>query len=265
MDVAHLAETGEAEAYVDMFRAMPRPLAEALGMEVLALCGGVGLVLKRVDQAEFNRVFAVGRDRPLTPEDLDEVAAVYRPLGLSKARVQPGPGAPEAAEGWLAKRGMARAPAGWTKRARPTEVLPQVTSELAIADAADAPGEFGRVACAAFGMPPPMQAWTDALVGRPDWRCFLAMDGERAVSAGALYLGEAYGWLGIGATTPEARGRGGQGLVMRARIEAARDAGKAWAITETGAPAPGEAPGPSYRNMDRYGFDEVYVRPNYVI
>jgi hypothetical protein len=52
---------------------------------------------------------------------------------------------------------------------------------------------------------------------------------------------------------------------MRARIAAARDAGKAWVVTETGAPLPGEAAGPSYRNMDRHGFVEAHLRANYVI
>jgi hypothetical protein len=267
MDLARLVERGEAQANEDMFRAAPRPLAEGLGLEAFPVGDGIGLCAARIDDAQFNRVFGLGLDAPVRPEHLDAVAARFRPLGLTKARLQFAPRVAEQPdlEGWLAERDMTRAPGGWTKRARETAVLPQAPTELAIVDAQDAPGQFAAVACAGFGMPPALAPWLDALVGRPNWRCFVAMDGEAAVSAAALYLAEDCGWLGIGASLPEARGRGGQGALMRRRVEAARDAGKAWAITETGAPLPGEAPGPSYRNMDRHGFAEVYVRPNFVI
>jgi hypothetical protein len=267
MDLARLVETGEAAANADMFRGAPRALSEALGLEVFAIGDGIGLIAARIDDAQFNRVFALGLDVPIRPEHLDEAAARYRPLNLQKARLQLTPRTaeqPGLAEE-LARRGMSRTPGGWTKRARATADLPDAPSDLAIVDAADAPGQFSAVACAGFGMPPALQPWLEALVGRPDWRCFVAMDGARAVGAAALYLAEDCGWLGIGATLPEARGRGSQGALMRRRLKAAREAGKAWAITETGAPLPGEAPGPSYRNMDRHGFVEVHLRPNYVI
>lgn len=267
MDLDLRVERGEAAAYADMFRAAPASLAEALGVQVLAIGDAMGLMVAKIDAAEFNRVLGLGLDQPARPEHLDEIVARYRPLGLRRARFQLSPHAEPRSElpRWLAERGMAKVPGGWTKRARSTQDLPEVVSDLAVIDAADAPGEFGRIACAGFGMPPPLAAWLDALVGRPDWRCFLAVDGGQPVSAGALFLGDGFGWLGIGASLPQARGRGGQGLLMRHRIEAARTAGAPWAITETGAPGPGEQPGPSYRNMERYGFHEVCLRPNYAI
>jgi GNAT superfamily N-acetyltransferase len=267
MDLATLVETGEAAAFADLFRAAPAALAEALGIEVFAVGDATGLVVPKIDAAEFNRVMGLGVTRPARPEHIDAIVARYRALGLSSARLQVSPAAQPHAEieGWLAARGLERSPRSWTKRARRTDALPDVATELAIIDAADAPGQFGATACAGSDMPAMLAPWLEALVGRPDWRCFLAMDGETAATAGALYLGPDCGWIGIGATLPDARGRGGQGAVMRARLSAAAAAGKAWAITETGAPAAGEAPGPSYRNMDRLGFVEVHVRPNYVI
>lgn len=267
MELARLVERGEAQANEDMFRAAPRALAEALGIETFRIADATALVMPGADDTQFNRVFGLGLDRPIRPADLDEVVARYRPLGLSRARLQLTPAAEPQGElsGWLAARGLARQPGGTTKRARATDTLPRVDSELAVIDALDAPGAFGTVACAGFGASPMIAPWFDALVGRPDWRVFLAVDGERPVAAGAIYLAADCGWLGAGATLPDARGRGGQGLMMRARIEAARTAGKAWAITETGAPLPGEAPGPSQRNMDRHGFVEVHLRASYAI
>jgi hypothetical protein len=267
MDLGRLVERGEAEANEDMFAAAPRALVDALGIEAFRIADATALVMRQVDDAQFNRVFGLGLERPVRPESLDEVVARFRPLNLSRSRLQliPEVEARTGLAGWLAGRGMVRQPGGWTKRARSTEQLPEVDTELSVIDAADAPGAFSALACAGFGMPPMMAPWLDALVGRPDWRVFVAVDGERPVSAGALYLAQDCGWLGIGATLPDARGRGGQGLIMRARIEAARAAGKAWAITETGAPLPGETPGPSYRNMDRHGFAEVHLRGTWTI
>ena len=267
MDLERLVERGEADANADMFRAAPRALTEVLGLDVFTVGDGLGITAAKIDDAQFNRVFGLGLEAPIRPAHLDEAAARIRPLGLTKARLQlvPRVEAQPGLIGWLAERGMTRLPGGSTKRARRTSVLPDAPTELAIIDAADAPGRFGAVACAGFGIPQALAPWLEALVGRPDWRCFLAMDGETAVAAAAVFLAQDCGWLGIAATLPEARGRGAQGALMRRRVEAARDACKAWAITETGAPLSGEAPGPSYRNMDRHGFAEVHLRASYAI
>lgn len=265
MDLTRLVEIGEAEAFLDQFRAAPAPLAQMLGLETFHVGGATGLMARNVDEAVFNRTLGLGLTEPARPEHLDEISARYRPLGLTTPRFQLSPGAEPQADirRWLAERGMGEAPDAWTKRARLTADLPQVTTDLVVVEASNMAGDFARVACAGFGMPLPMALWLQALVGRPNWRTFVALDGERPVASGALYLGEDYGWLGVGATLPEARGRGGQGALMRTRLEAAARAGKAWAITETGAPAPGKAPGASNRNMDRHGFVEVHVRPSF--
>lgn len=267
MDLAKLVERGEAEANLDMFRAAPKGLAESLGLEAFAIGDGLALISRAIDDAQFNRVFAIGLDQPVRPEHLDEALRRYRPLGHTKARLQLIPETerqPGLADE-LARRGLARAAGGWTKRARATDAPLEAVTDLAIIDAADAPGRFGETACAGFGIPGLIAPWLEALVGRPDWRTFLAMDGETPVGTAAVFLAEDCGWLGVAAVLPQARGRGAQGALMRRRIEAARAAGKAWAITETGAPPPGEAPGASYRNMDRHGFAEVHLRANYVI
>ena len=267
VDLARLVERGEAAANLDMFRAAPAGVAELLGLEAFSIGDGLALMAREIDDTQFNRVFGLGVEAPIRPEHLDQVARSFRPLGHSKARLQLAPiaerrlGVAEA----LAARGMARAPGGWTKRARPTAEPLTAPSDLAIVEAQDVPGRFGETACGGFGVPGFIAPWFEALVGRPNWRTYLAMDGDAAVGTAALYLAEDCGWLGVGSVLPQARGRGGQGALMARRIETARAAGKAWAITETGAPLPGEAPGPSYRNMDRHGFAEIHLRANYVI
>jgi GNAT superfamily N-acetyltransferase len=70
------------------------------------------------------------------------------------------------------------------------------------------------------------------------------------------------GWLGLGATLPEYRGRGAQSAILAARIEHARRLGCATVVTETGELAD-DRPSSSYRNIVRAGFREAGVRRNY--
>lgn len=266
-ELIRLTERAEAEAMADLYRAAPPALAEALGLRVEAFGDGVALVAARIDAAEFNRAFAFGLERPADPGLIDRAVALYAPLGLKLARLQPSPAAePQAA---LERRGieLGLPPRGtWTKFARPADrPAPEITTSLRIAEAApDEAAAFGETVAAGFGMPPPLAPWLAAVVGRPGWRAYIAWDGDRPVGGAALFLGEDYGWLGIGAVLPEARRRGGQGALMARRLADTARAGKAWAVTETGTRVEG-APSPSYDNMVRCGFDIVSLRPNWLI
>ena len=90
-----------------------------------------------------------------------------------------------------------------------------------------------------------------------------AYDGGQPAGAGALYVDGGVGWLGLGATLPEYRGRGAQSAILAARIEDARRQGCATVVTETGELAD-DRPSSSYRNILRFGFEEAYLRPNYL-
>lgn len=149
----------------------------------------------------------------------------------------------------------------WQKFERSVE--PYVArTDLRIEEADRADG-FGAAIAAAFGAPETFASWFDELVGRPGWSIFASFDGDRCIGGGALFVSEETGWLGIGGTLAEARGRGSQGALFAARIDRARELGVTRLVTETGVPRDGR-PGPSYRNMLRVGFQPTYVRPTYV-
>jgi hypothetical protein len=267
MDLGWLVEAAEITAWADMIRAAPSGLAEALGLEVCELGGGVGLMARGLAAPEFNRVMGVGLTRPATLADLQEIAGAYRPLGHPDVRLQISPEAEPAAKlpGLLAEAGLRRAPRDWVKMARPTSDPPELETELEItqAERTDA-GVFGKTVCSGFGMPPALAPWLASLVGRPGWRCYLALDDRGPVAAAALYLSEHAGWLGIAATRPDRRRRGAQGALLAQRIADAHRAGRAWAVAETGAPV-GREPTPSYNNLQRAGFTLVHRRANYLI
>src|SRR5512141_3203673 len=115
MELAQLVEAGEAQAYADMFRGASAALAEALGLEVFEVGDGTGLMARRIDATQFNRVLGLGLSRPAAEADIDAAAARYRAAGLTSARLQLSPQAEprDRLAGWLAARGMTAA-GGWT-------------------------------------------------------------------------------------------------------------------------------------------------------
>ena len=113
-----------------------------------------------------------------------------------------------------------------------------------------------------IGMPPSVGNWLTAVTGRADWHCFLAFDGERPVGAGALYVCDRIGWIGIGATLESHRGRKAQQAILAARIAKGVERGCEHFTTETGIPHEGEA-GPSFKNIQRAGLKVAYERPNF--
>ena len=71
------------------------------------------------------------------------------------------------------------------------------------------------------------------------------------------------GYLDFGATHPDFRRRGGQTGILNTRITAALDAGCTSIVTMTGEAVPGDAQH-SYSNIQRAGFEEAYLRENWI-
>jgi hypothetical protein len=240
-------EHAELAAMADAFAAAP-PDAGA----VLARAGeAIAMRVPALPQVtEVNRILGLS-----SPAELDELAPVF---GDARIGVSLDPEA--RLDDALEERGY-RPGYPWHKFARGLDPL-DARTELSIEDARS-PLDFGLTVAGGFGLPEPASAWFARLVGRTGWHCFVGYDGDRAVTAGALFADGDAGWFGLGATLPAARGRGGQGGLFAVRVARALELGLTTLVSETGAPRDG-APGPSYRNMLRAGFEVVYERPNYV-
>jgi hypothetical protein len=117
---------------------------------------------------------------------------------------------------------------------------------------------FAAVICTAFNMPRFMHDWIEALARRRGWTAFGAFDGDSMVAGGMRWQGDVGAWLGMAGTLPEARGRGAQSEMLRAR--SADAAGLV--ITETWVPPPG-GHNTSLANMHRAGFVTIAERANY--
>jgi GNAT superfamily N-acetyltransferase len=236
-------ERAEIEAYVDAFRASPE-LAD-----VAEIGGAICTVFHKLDERSFNRVLGLS-----STDALDEIAAFFgdEPWWVSDSH---GLG-PE-----LEERGFER-DYSWMKFSRGTGPR-QAQSDLTVRRVAeDRIEDFAGVVVGGFGMPDWCKPLAANVVGRPGWSCYVAYDGERPAGAGALFVHEGVGWLGLGATLPEFRGRGAQSAILADRIEDARKQGCRRITTETGERT-NDRPSNSYRNILRAGFREAGVRPNY--
>ena len=98
----------------------------------------------------------------------------------------------------------------------------------------------------------------DIMAAHLTYTLVLARVAGRPAGTGALAVVGDVAWLSGDTTLPEFRGRGVQQAVQRYRLQWARDAGCALAVTEAAAGSG------SQRNMERLGFRVVYPHIQYV-
>jgi GNAT superfamily N-acetyltransferase len=245
-------ESIELSAVLDLFAAAPPDVVDELELAVLDLGGGAAFSIgARPKALLFNRVLGLEDDTAL--QKLEEWFGSRRCTFVVSVR----PGAE--LERALAERGYSRGSALMKFRRGVEQSRPLETSLRVEQLSGDRAAEYGAVTAEVFGAEPPQNRWLAALATRARWACFGAFDGDRLVGTGAAHFDGALGWLGAGGTLPDARGRGAQSAILAARIRAAADAGVRMLATETVNRVDGVA-GPSFRNVVRAGFEEVYVQ-----
>src|SRR4051794_10515114 len=211
------------------------------------------------DFAMFNRVMGLGLDEPATQEHVHEALAF---LAGTRSYVSTAPDArPPELRDWLRTRGLTPG-YGWTKFLRPADDDPPEARTTLRVEGVENGAAFGAAAAGGFEMPSLFVEWLARLPQRDRWHCYVAFDGDEPAGAGALYVTGKIGWLGIGATVPEHRGKGAQSALIATRMEAAAEVGCELVVSETGKPIDRRA-GPSYRNLVRAGLEPVYVRPSF--
>jgi ribosomal protein S18 acetylase RimI-like enzyme len=256
------AELVELNAWPEVWDAAPADLAARHGIECFrvggALCTGVG----GQSSTMFNRVVGLGLDGPATEEALDEIAAFYERVG-QRYYVSLNPKAkPSDLPAQLEQRGYASGYA-WMKFKRGVEPPPATETALRVQRIGPEAGtDFGDVVAAGYELEPFTSAWL-AQLPATSWRCYVAYDGEDPAGAAALYVHDGTGYLCFAATKAEHRRKGAQSALLAARITDAAEAGCKRLVTETGERIPLK-PSNSYRNILRFGFEEAYLRPNYL-
>jgi len=262
-DLAWL-ERIEANAAADFYRAATPDVVATHRIACFERGSAVCLAACDIEPGlVFRRVVGLGVGTRATQRQLREIHSAMRER-CARYTIQIAPHAtPRALGRWLDDAGFSHGYA-WMKFVRPANAATAVTCDLdvRIVDARLAEA-FGTVVATGFAMPATAAPWVAALAGRPGWMCALALDGRTPVAAGAAYLENGYAWLGFGTTLATHRGRGAQTALLASRIAWAERNGARWLVTETGERVAAK-PTQSYRNILRAGFEEVYLRPNYV-
>jgi hypothetical protein len=244
-------ELAEAAAYESLTAAAGSPTKRIAGAACIAT---PALPRERM----LNRVTGLGLDGAVCEPELDEIAAFFTAHGVLHA-IGLSPHAEPGLEPLLRARGYEDGYA-WMKFRRGLDDPPAVETMLRVEQVADG-GDFARIVTRAYGMPAEAGNGLARLPALPNWHCFVAYDEGEPAGAGALYVYEDVGWLGIAGTAPDLRRKGAQGSIMAARIVRARELGLAVLTTETGEQVRSR-PSDSYRNIVRFGFEEAYLRPN---
>ena len=253
----------EREAWSDLARVAPGPLAQGIGLQTGEINHAFFFMASRIPQFQFNWLSGTG----LNGDDgrsIDEAVRRFRAAGQRKFVIQLPPSPrQEACTAKARAAGLREHTLAWAKFYRTTGNVPEVTTVLTIREVgSDERDLFASTAIAGYGMPPDMASWLSPLAGRPHWHTYVSFAGQEPVGAAALYLRGDFAWIGIGATKPEMRKRGSQSALLARRMADAAKFGARHATTETGVPQPGQ-PAPSYTSILRAGFTVAYLRPNW--
>jgi GNAT superfamily N-acetyltransferase len=255
----------EREAWRDLAAAAPPDFAASAGLETHELGDALMLMASRVPVFQFNWLSGAGLDGA-DAEAIPAAIRRFRDAGQRKFFIQIPP-SPQAAhfEAQARAAGLAPHPAAWTKFERETRDPPRVVTTLSVREVGGGERDlFAATVVAGYGMPAPIADWLREIVGRAGWSCYVSFAGDEPAGAGALFVDEDAAWLGVGATKPAYRRRGGQSALIARRLADAARRGARFAVTETGVQQPSE-PTPSHRNILAAGFRAAYVRPNWAL
>jgi hypothetical protein len=255
LELARQADRIELDAFIDLYAAAP----PKVGARVERVADATLLIAPALPLGLFNRAIGLGTAERVSEDSVTVITERFDTFGSAKYFIHAGPTSDRTLIPLLDAHGFALGdPPYWAKTALLAEPEPLTTElEARPIEPAEIP-RFAEVICTAFKMPPLMNDWVQSLAARAGWTAYGAFDGGAMVAGGMRWQGKEGAWLGIAGTLPEARGRGAQGAILRARSSGA----SGLVTTETWVP-PAGGHNTSLANMHRSGFVTIAKRANY--
>jgi len=264
------AEQAETSNWLDAFAAAPPHVVDALGLSTTPINQELTMVRSHIPFCHFNMVMHLGY--PVTPGE-EEFAAIDTffqgqkhwiiiPVGLTDPpdlEAQLVAHEYEKDDSWdriILQNFNSDDSRRWADHASGCEMVDDKNAE-----------DWSSFVVQCYSMPPLIQDWLKAYVGRQHWFHAVLRDGNSGdiVMARSLYLHKGFGWLGIDAPVP--------GLmapcfeqdqkVTAALLIAAAGAGAHSFVTDIEAPNEKQQ-GPAYERWDQLGFKVAYRRQLYV-
>ena len=212
----------------------------------------------------LNRVLELGSGGPPDRTQLLDIRSVYAEAGIARFFLHLVPGRKDAdTEAVLASAGYEKY-RGWMKFVRGAGDIREPATDLEVRPVGLEHGDaFAAIVGPAFDMLPASEPVLALLPGVAGHHAFMSFAGDTPAGTGVVFVDGNVGALDWGATHPDFRQRGGQTAVLSTRIRFALDAGCSMVCTMTGEAVPGD-PQHSYGNILRSGFEEAYLRENWV-
>jgi GNAT superfamily N-acetyltransferase len=251
-----MAEFNEARAYSRLAEG-----AASLGLQIAVsdLCGAVALRTEHEGLGLLNRVIGLGLREPITPRTIALLTTHYSDLHVTWGVELSPPAATPQTVALLRsiplRRGLATAVLAIDcHRGTPWRSDVQVVKCEGHPNA-----ESAAIEAAVFGASGTLRSLLE-LAPRQSRCCqWLAYDGSKPIGACLTYMEQEAAWFGWSATLPDYRGRGVQRALLARCVDAAAAGGCRWMTAETSI-GTAARPDPSYRNMLRAGFVELYRR-----
>jgi GNAT superfamily N-acetyltransferase len=259
---ARRIEAVEAAAFTDLGAAAEGLPDLGLRQQVI----GGALISAATGDHHFliNRVIGLGVNEPATVETIRAFKGIFEETQSRRYFVHVhGDSQPADLKTLLTDEGLV-AHRRWMTFVQNGTPPPSSGSDLEVRQIGNNQGEdFGRIVAACFDFADVTVAALARLPDRPHWSIFMGFADGQPAAAGALFIKDGVGWCDFGATSKDFRRRGGQRAMLGARIEAAMDMGCDLIATETGEAIEGDAQH-SYHNIQWAGFEEAYLRDNFV-
>lgn len=252
----------ESLAWRDLCAAATGADAAELALSAQEIAGGFAMAAGNTESLLQNRVLGLGLQQPIEEASLQAVLAHYPQGGSFAVNLCPYAQPGDAAD-TLARHGFATYfhHLKWVRD--DSAVTSAQTSLVAVAIDAERASDWRKVYCSVHSLPDAYAMWASRAVGRPDWRHFLALDGDRPVAAAAMFQRDGLAWLGMMGTLRSHRRQGAQAALLAVRLRAGLEAGVRMFAMETGPDWP-DLPRESLRNAARAGFHVAYERPSWV-
>ncbi|MDP9736145.1 GNAT family N-acetyltransferase [Curtobacterium sp. 260] len=269
-ELLRIAEHAEADALADLVGRTPAQARAALGLTAEAFADGVLVSMPHDPTDQWSRVVGVTR----WTGNADDLVALARERftrsGVRQASLQIAPAFEP--DGWretCERLGLSAGPALVKMGAEVEELTVSAAPTGPMTVRSVRPEEalsWSATMFEAFGDPadPHLAAMGAGSVDADGWVALGAWDGADLVGVGAVSVRGPGAELFGGATLPRARRRGVQGVLIRARIEAARRAGCRWVFAEA-ALGSVDRPGQSLRNLRRAGLRDLGLRTGWTL
>ena len=209
----------------------------------------------------YNRIVGLGVSAPATREEIADLVASYPVSGPLLVEIMPCARPTELPE-WLQDHDLRPLKScAVSQLRRGSTVAPATDIEVRRVRAGEAE-LFGRVTATASGWPDAVAPLVAAAVEAPSNRCYLAWCGNEAVAAAATVVVGRAAKLTRAATLLQHRRRGAHRALIDKRVGDARGDGCRVILTENHDSDPASS-NPSFRNLQRAGFEIVAWRRNY--